>query len=127
MRYTIARLLYRLRFPTGGLSICDFRSHFDGYAVNTYVIIAPRGIPDDTRAIAYKRWAQMVRWLRLLRPLFADGDKIQMVVGFHSPPTQLLKGWLPAKSLNEAEPMNLAAIGGSMHEMVRWSELKTTK
>jgi hypothetical protein len=127
MRYSIARLLYRLRFPTGGLSICDFRPHFDGYAVNTHVVIAPQRIPSDTRAVAYKRLVQMVRGLRVLHLFFADGDRIQMVVGFRNPPTQLLKGWLPAKRLNEADPMNLAAIGGAMQEMAQWSELKTTK
>jgi hypothetical protein len=69
----------------------------------------------------------MARWLRLLHLFFADGDRIQMVVGFRNPPRQLIKGWLPAKRLVEADPVNFSAIGGAIHEMVQWDDLKTTK
>ena len=127
MRYAIARILYRFRFVHGDLRQCDFRPHFDGRLINAHVAIRPQATFEETRDLAYRRWVQMVNWVRLLRWLFGHGDRVQMVVGFRDPMRQLLKGWVSVDRLRDSDPLNLSASNGALREMVAWDRSVTAE
>ena len=120
VRYTVAKFLYRLRFPLGGMSECDMRPTHQAFQINTHVFIKPQATAAATRDLSYKRWCQMFRWVRRIAWLFDRNDRVQMVVGFRHPPRQLLKGWAPANRFHEADPLNLDAIGANLTEMIEW-------
>jgi hypothetical protein len=115
MRYAIAKWLFRIRFPKGGFSTCDFRPHCDGYLINTHVIIRPQASVAETRKLSYQRWIQQFRWNRTLHRLLHRDDTIQMVVGFSKPPCQLLKGWIDVKEIKNADPLHLDPVGGHLN------------
>jgi hypothetical protein len=94
MRYAIANILYRLRFPSGGINATDFRPHFEGYLLNATTLI-PAGLkePQAVEAALSRRLRQSFRWMRLLRFLLRDGDKVQYCLGTSQPRQQYMKAW----------------------------------
>ena len=93
MRYAVANILYRLRFPHGWVRATDFRPHFDGHLLNVCTII-PGGLDDSaTEAILAYRLRQSYRWMRLLRVLLRKGDRVQYCLGTTKPLKQYLKAW----------------------------------
>jgi hypothetical protein len=59
----------------------------------------------------------MFFWVRRLRCFFRQNDRIQMVVGTAEPMRQLLKGWIPANRIRNADPLKLGDSGGGMAEI----------
>ena len=123
MRYVVAKILFAIRFPGGGLSACDMRPTHEAFLVNVHVLMKLKRTASDTRALAYEKWAQMFRWVQMISWLFARADRIQFVVGTREPPRQLLKGWAPVNRISEADPHNLKANGANLSEMVDWETL----
>jgi hypothetical protein len=93
MRYAIANLLYRLRFPSGWLSATDFRPHFEGHLLNACTLI-PAGLDAEAvEAALSRRLRGSFRWMRLLRFLLRSGDKVQYCLGTQEPRRQYMKAW----------------------------------
>jgi hypothetical protein len=93
MRYVLADLLYRLRFPGGGLRGVDFRPNFDGYLLNAVTLI-PAGLDDAAVEQALtQRLSQSYWWMRCLRFLLSRGDRVQYCLGTKRPRQQYLKAW----------------------------------
>jgi hypothetical protein len=94
MRYAIANVLYRLRFPSGGITATDFRPHLQGYLLNAVTLI-PTGLkdPQAVEAELFRRLRQSFRWMRLLRFLLRDGDRVQYCLGTSQPHQQYMKAW----------------------------------
>lgn len=104
MRYAIANLLYRLRFPSGSLSATDFRPHFDGHLLNACTSI-PAGLRADAIEEALsRRLRESFRWMRLLRFLLRSGDKVQYCLGTLAPPRQYMKAWSSREGLAAGVP-----------------------
>ncbi len=120
MRYAVAKILYRIRFPRGDLSECDMRPEHQAFLVNAYSTIKPQHSSSANRDLAYKRWNQMVRWVQRISWLFAECDRIQFAVGFRNPPRQLLKGWTSVDRILGIDPRKLDAV---VAEMVDWDDL----
>jgi hypothetical protein len=99
MRYAIANILFRLRFPSGGLTACDFRPHWDGFALNAFAPVPSNLSGQELHDAVYRRLAQIIAWLKLLRPLVASGDRVQLIVGQREPQCQLFKGWVSRQDL----------------------------
>jgi hypothetical protein len=94
MRYAIADLLYRLRFPSGGISATDFCPHFHGSLLNaTTLIPADLSDPQALEAELSRRLRQSFRWMRLLRFLLRDGDRVQYCLGTSHSRQQYMKAW----------------------------------
>jgi hypothetical protein len=93
MRYVVANLLYRLRFPSGWLRGEDFRPHFDGRLINAVAVI-PTGLDETAIETALSlRLKQSYYWMRKLRFLLRKGDRVQFCLGTKEPRQQYLKAW----------------------------------
>jgi hypothetical protein len=103
---------------------CDFRPHFDGYAVNAYSSMLPAWNAAATREAALALLADIATWLQAHPEAFGAGDKLQLVVGFPEsvkPDTrQIFKCWLPASRLAELRGMDFEAVGGGFRDMEVW-------
>jgi hypothetical protein len=116
MRYKLARILFRLRFPSGNLRECDFRPHLPGYIINLSLPILPQQTAEQTRALAYRAWGALFRHAQRLRVLFKPEDCVQLIVGTIKPPRQILKGWLIVAKMSGARHDNLSDAGGGFQE-----------
>ncbi|MDB5335166.1 MAG: hypothetical protein JWN70_785 [Planctomycetaceae bacterium] len=104
MRYWVANLMYRLRFPRGWLRGEDFRPHFDGYLLNACTPI-PVGLEAAAvESILARRLQQSFRWMRLLRFVLRRGDRVQYCLGTLTPRRQYLKAWSSWEDLAEGIP-----------------------
>ena len=104
MRYAVANLLFRLRFPSGSLAGCDFRPHFDGHLLNATVCI-PAGLDaPTTEAVLARRLRQSFQWVRFLRVLLRPGDRVQFCLGTLRPRQQYLKAWSTRGDLTAGTP-----------------------
>src|SRR5947207_13486797 len=93
MRYALANLLYRLRFPSGFLTATDFRPHFEGRLLNACTMI-PAGLdPKAVEVELSRRLRRSFRWMRLLRFLLRRGDRVQYCLGTREPRQQYMKAW----------------------------------
>lgn len=91
MRYTVANILFRLRFPRGWIQDIDFRPHFDGHLLNVVYPI-PHGLDEaDIEARLSKGLRQSYRWMRRLRCILRQGDRVQYCLGTLHPRRQYLK------------------------------------
>jgi hypothetical protein len=93
LRYALANLLYRLRFPSGSLTATDFRPHSDGFLLNAPIVIPAQLKPEAVDATLSRRLEQSFRWMCLLRFLLRDGDKVQFCLGTAKPLQQYMKAW----------------------------------
>src|SRR2546430_15920888 len=108
MRYAIANLLYRLRFPSGFITATDFRPHFDGHLLNVCTLIPTDLTGDAIEAALSRRLQQSFQWMRVLRFLLRRGDRIQYCLGTHEPRQQYLKAWSSRDDLAAgAAPRNI--------------------
>jgi len=94
MRYAIANVFYRLRFPSGRISATDFRPHFQGHLLNATTLI-PAGLtePQAVEAALARRLRQSFRWMRVLRFLLRNGDRVQYCLGTSRPRQQYMTAW----------------------------------
>ena len=109
MRYAVANLLYRLRFPRGWLRGTDFRPAFDGYLLNACTPI-PAGLEGSAvETILIQRLRQSFRWMRLLRFFLRRGDRVQYCIGTLVPRQQYLKAWSSWEDLAQGiEPRDVS-------------------
>lgn len=104
MRYAIANILYRIRFPSGFITATDFRPHFDGHLLNACTPI-PAGLDAaSTEAVLARRLRQLFRWMRLLRCLLRSGDRVQYCLGTAKPMHQNLTAWSSSADLASGVP-----------------------
>jgi hypothetical protein len=104
MRYAVANLLYRLRFPSGWLSATDFRPHFEGHLLNACTLIPADLEPEAIQQALSRRLQQSFRWMRLLRFLLRRGDKVQYCLGTLEPRHQYMKAWSSRDDLAAGVP-----------------------
>jgi hypothetical protein len=91
-------------------------------------MILPQDSIESTRQLALRRYRETCVWLRRIRWCFAEGDRLQIVVGFPSMiqpgNRQILKGWIPANRLPDIrpsfDPFNSEAVGGAIIDMEVW-------
>ena len=104
MRYAIARILWRVRFPSGNLTATDFRPDFDGHLLNAVVLIsAGMDTPAIEQALS-RRLRQAYRWMRCIRFLVRSGDRVQYILGTRVPQQQYLKAWSSRDDLSATIP-----------------------
>jgi len=115
---------FRTRFPDGGMERCDFRPHFDGFAVNAWSAMLPVGNEQTTREAALALLNEVAAWLRDHSGAFQVGDRLQLIVGFPESVKhagrQIFKCWLPASGLDRLQGLDFAAVGGAFHELESW-------
>ena len=104
MRYVIANLLYRLRFPSGWIQATDFRPHFEGYLLNVYTLIRPGLDEAAVEAALSSRLQASFRWMRLLRFLMRRNDKVQYCLGTRNPLQQYINAWSSREDLSAGIP-----------------------
>jgi len=124
MQFDDAAHEFRKRFPDGGLKRCDFRPHFDGFAVNAWSAILPVCNEQATRNAALALLAEIAGWLRARSDVFGPGDRLQLIVGFpesvKQAGRQIFKCWVPASGLDLLRGVDFAAVGGAFHEFESW-------
>lgn len=115
MRYFFAKLLFRASFPRGRITVCDMRPGHDAMLVNLSVCLADRLRGRDLeRRIAHRRWSDVLRWCHRFSWCFEQGDRMQIFIGYSSPPSRLLHGCIAVEELRCPGFTTKEPVGGAL-------------
>ena len=104
MWYQLANALFRMRFAPSRLQWCDFRPHWNGYLVNAGAFVPSELDGQALHDAVYGRVGGLFQWVVKHRRLFANGDRLQILVWDQGSGTTWFRAWVPQAELSLPHP-----------------------